>query len=143
MKSLRIFQGFHRIPLACKLWPVGPRQSPKHASVMVPDTTVERAQDRGVRAHTNHLMRMDVKPDRPGGGGPSGETPSSIRGVYALSSSGGSGTIAIVDAYDYPTAENDLNVFSSQFGPACLHHRKRLLQEGLCQWLAAQFQLWM
>jgi subtilase family serine protease len=33
---------------------------------------------------------------------------------------GGSRTIAIVDAYDYPTAENDLNVFSSQFGlPAC------------------------
>jgi kumamolisin len=84
---------------------------------------VERAQDRGLRAHTNHLIRMDVKPDRPGGGGPSGETPSSIRGIYALPSSlttGGSGTIAIVDAYDYPTAENDLNVFSSEFGlPAC------------------------
>ena len=29
-------------------------------------------------------------------------------------------TIAIVDAYDDPTAEKDLNVFSSRFGlPAC------------------------
>src|SRR5207245_4584002 len=35
-------------------------------------------------------------------------------------SSGGSGVIAIVDAFDYPTAENDLNVFSTQFGlPPC------------------------
>src|SRR5207247_438145 len=35
-------------------------------------------------------------------------------------SSGGSNIIAIVDAYDYPTAENDLNVFSSAAGlPPC------------------------
>jgi subtilase family serine protease len=53
---------------------------------------------------------------------PSGETPASIRSVYSLPSTGdgGSGIIAIVDAFDYPTAENDLNVFSAQFGlPAC------------------------
>ena len=84
MKSLRIFQASTAFLLLASsgLWAQG--QSPKHASVMVPDTTVERAQDRGLRAHTNHLIRMDAKPDRPGGGGPSGETPSSIRGVYAL-----------------------------------------------------------
>src|SRR4029453_7372103 len=35
-------------------------------------------------------------------------------------STGGTHAIAIVDAFDYPTAENDLNVFSSQFGlPPC------------------------
>ncbi len=122
MKSLRIFQAFAALLLlaACRLWAQG--ESPKHASVLVPDTSVERAQDRGIRAHTNHLIRMDVKPDRPGGGarGPSGETPASIRAVYSLPATGGSGTIAIVDAYDYPTAESDLNTFSAQFGlPAC------------------------
>jgi kumamolisin len=95
-------------------------QSPKHASVMVPESTVERLQDKGFRAHTNHLIRMDAKPNKPGPRGPSGESPASIRAVYNLPSTGGSGTIAIVDAFDYATAENDLSVFSQQFGlPAC------------------------
>jgi len=91
-------------------------QSSKKYSILVPDTTVERSQDRGHRAHTNHLIRLEAKPNRPGGGGPSGESASSIRAVYNLPSTGGSGTIAIVDAFDYATAANDLNVFSSQFG---------------------------
>jgi kumamolisin len=122
MKPSRIFQISTAFLLlaTCSLWSQG--ESPKHASVLVPDSSVERPQDRAIRAHTNHLIRMDVKPERPGGGGkgPSGETPASIRAVYALPSSGGSQTIAIVDAFEYPTAENDLNVFSGQFGlPAC------------------------
>src|SRR5258708_10308573 len=96
------------------LWAQG--QSPKHAPVMVPETTIERLEDRGIRAHTNHLILEEAKPSRPGGGGPSGETPASIRGVYNLPSTGGSQTVAIVDAFDYPTAANDLGVFSSQFG---------------------------
>ena len=101
-------------------WGFAQGQSPKHASVMVPESTVERLQDKGFRAHTNHLIRMDAKPNKPGPRGPSGESPASIRGVYNLPSTGGSGTIAIVDAFDYATAENDLNVFSQQFGlPAC------------------------
>ncbi len=52
--------------------------------------------------------------------GPTGLSPSAIRTVYGLPSTGGNGTIAIVDAYDDPGAENDLGVFSSQFGlPPC------------------------
>lgn len=47
---------------------------------------------------------------------PTGLSPAQIKAVYNLPSIGGSGTIAIIDAYDYPTAENDLNVFSSKFG---------------------------
>ncbi len=54
---------------------------------------------------------------------PAGLSPDTIKTVYSFSKSltAGSGeTIAIVDAYDDPTAENDLGVFSSQFGlPAC------------------------
>ena len=81
---------------------------------------MERLQDKGFRAHTNHLIRMEAKPNKPGPRGPSGETPASIRAVYNLPSTGGSGTVAIVDAFDYATAENDLSVFSQQFGlPAC------------------------
>ncbi len=52
---------------------------------------------------------------------PQGLAPSKIRTAYHLPSTGGAGkTIAIIDAYDNPNAQNDLNVFSSQFGlPSC------------------------
>lgn len=68
------------------------------------------------------------------GSGLQGETPASLACVYGLTScssgcnpaivtqnpQGGWGTIAIVDAYHDPTAENDLNVFSRRFGlPEC------------------------
>ncbi len=90
---------------------------PEHGSVLIPDTSIERREDMGIRAHTNHVIQF--RPEFVGTS-PSGETPASIRSVYNIPSTGGSGIIAIVDAYDYPTAENDLNVFSSQFGlPPC------------------------
>jgi subtilase family serine protease len=47
---------------------------------------------------------------------PPGFSPTQIRAAYNLPSTGGQGTIAIIDAYDDPTVENDLNVFSTQFG---------------------------
>jgi subtilase family serine protease len=54
---------------------------------------------------------------------PTGLSPATIKSVYSFptSSTAGAGkTIAIVDAYDDPSAESDLGVFSSQFGlPAC------------------------
>jgi subtilase family serine protease len=50
---------------------------------------------------------------------PVGLDPATIKAIYNLSGSG-SGTIAIVDAYHYPTALNDLNTFSAQYGlPTC------------------------
>jgi len=50
---------------------------------------------------------------------PVGLSPATVKSVYNLSGVG-SGTIAIVDAYDSPTAQNDLNVFSAQYGlPLC------------------------
>ena len=54
---------------------------------------------------------------------PKGLSPATIKSVYNFPTSltaGAGKTIAIVDAYDDPTAESDLNVFSAQFGlPAC------------------------
>jgi subtilase family serine protease len=105
----------------------------------VPDSTNESPQDIGIRAHSNHLIM--VRPERVqqfGSQIPFGETPGSLGCIYQTSSaslssgcpitgnlasgnnglpnpSGGSQAIAIVDAYDYPTAYNDLSVFSSQF----------------------------
>ena len=54
---------------------------------------------------------------------PVGLSPASMKAAYGFSTSSTAGagkTIALVDAYDDPTAANDLSVFSSQFGlPAC------------------------
>jgi subtilase family serine protease len=54
---------------------------------------------------------------------PTGLSPATIKDVYNFTTSptaGAGKTIAIVDAYDDPSAESDLAVFSSQYGlPAC------------------------
>ncbi|HEX6446547.1 MAG TPA: S53 family peptidase [Streptosporangiales bacterium] len=52
---------------------------------------------------------------------PGGYGPGDIQSAYALPSSGSNGrTVAIVDAYDDPTAEQDLATYRSQYGlPAC------------------------
>ena len=54
---------------------------------------------------------------------PTGLSPATIKSVYGYSTSNTAGAgkvIAIVDAFDDPTAESDLAVFSSQFGlPPC------------------------
>ena len=55
---------------------------------------------------------------------PSGFGPSDLRTAYSLAtasaSNGGGKTIAIIDAYGYPNAENDVNVYRKQYGiPPC------------------------
>ncbi len=51
---------------------------------------------------------------------PIGLTPAKIKSIYNLPETGGSGTIAIIGAYDAKTIEQDLAVFSKQFGlPPC------------------------
>jgi subtilase family serine protease len=51
---------------------------------------------------------------------PIGYGPSDLHAAYSLPMSGGTGTIAIVDAYDDPSAERDLAVYRTQFHlPAC------------------------
>jgi len=79
--------------------------------------------------HPSLIVKAGVPDDAP-----SGETPASIACIYGLvlptpgcniatstaNVVGGSGTIVIVDAFDYPQAEQDLATFSSQFGlPQC------------------------
>ena len=51
---------------------------------------------------------------------PQGMTPSQIKTIYGLPSTGGNGTIAIIGAYDDKTIAADLAKFSTQFNlPAC------------------------
>ncbi|MEA2998676.1 MAG: hypothetical protein QOK17_509 [Sphingomonadales bacterium] len=50
---------------------------------------------------------------------PSGYGPNDLRSAYAITANGTT-TIAIVDAYGYPNAEQDLAVYRAQYGlPAC------------------------
>jgi kumamolisin len=89
------------------------------SGVVVPDSSRERPQDIGARAHTNHLIL--ARPNQ-GGATPSGLVPSEIRNAYGLpaytgqTSGAGTDVIAIVDAYDYPTAEADFDAFAETFG---------------------------
>ena len=84
-------------------------------NVLIPGASIELPEDPGVRMHTNH--RIMLEPAK--GLGPSGGmTPAQIQAFYGMPDKGGHDVIAIVDAYDYPTALNDFNVFSAQFGLA-------------------------
>jgi subtilase family serine protease len=85
-----------------------------HAPIQIPDSSIEQPGDHGVAAHTNHLIR--VGPNAVGTA-PRGETPASIASAYNLTGQlAGAGVIVIVDAFHYPTALNDFNVFAQQFG---------------------------
>ncbi len=107
--------------MGAALWLMSPSpvysQGGPGSRVIVPDSSIEQPWDVGHRAHTNHLIYNHVRFGNPQGGlGPGGGmTPAQIRSFYNLPSTGGSKAIAIVDAYHYPTALNDFNVFSGQF----------------------------
>ena len=74
-------------------------------------------------AHCHALVESDAHGNPMASSAPTGLSPAAIKSVYGYttSSTAGAGkTIAIVDAYDDPSAESDLAVFSSQYGlPAC------------------------
>jgi subtilase family serine protease len=108
-------------------------------TVSVPQSSIERPQDRGKFAHTNYVVHTSngVKP----AGLPSPdftqvETPSTLQCLFGLISSpagspylscnpaslgtrhatGGWGAIALVDAYDNPNAATDITTFATQYG---------------------------
>lgn len=92
----------------------GPPQTPK-GWVHVPASTLERLAELGVFAHTNHLIHVEPQAT---GLVPTGQSPQSLWSYYVGSGSpnGGTHAIAIVDAYHYPSALGDFNVFAGQFG---------------------------
>lgn len=104
--------------------------------LIIPASSMPQAIPAGHRfaAHTNVeiLIPAGLKPDTPPYSGYGYETPQSVACHYGLvtttdapgcdpntatvTPTGGSKTIAIVDAYDDPLATLDLTVFSEQFG---------------------------
>ena len=74
-------------------------------------------------AHCN-AIRTTIQGAAPHAATPTGLSPADLQSAYGLESAaaanGSDQTIAIVDAYDAPTAEADLAVYRSYFGlPAC------------------------
>jgi subtilase family serine protease len=115
--------------------------APGQPPVIIPPSSVERPGDQGRRAHTNTRTLQLPQGARPPstrapqpqispGSGYKYETPASLACVYGLApaasgcnpnqvaqnAAGGSKAIAIVDAYDDPTAASDLQAYSAQFG---------------------------
>ena len=102
------------------------------ANVVIPDTSIAAPGDAGYQMHTNHLLFIGPWTSTGSSNGydafnmavfgpslastPSGYSPANIRAAYGIPSTGGSGTICIVDAYNFATALNDFNVFSAQYG---------------------------
>src|SRR5262249_21131935 len=64
-----------------------------------------------------HIRALGVTPNA----APSGLAPADLLSAYNLPANGGAGqTVAIVDAYNDPSAEADMNTYRQQFGlPAC------------------------
>jgi subtilase family serine protease len=103
--------------------------------VVIPQSSTYKASDAGIRAHTNVRIFVpdtgrSTPAEAPPYAGYAFETPASLACIYGLAPaspgcnpnttttnpSGGSQSIAIVDAYDDPTAASDLATFSTQFG---------------------------
>jgi len=110
-----------------------PRIRSGEGRVTIPESSKAKPGDAGVRAHANVLV-FTLKAGKPDEAPPySGfgfETPASLACVYHLvpftwgcnpnnpaltNPTGGSNTIAIVDAFDDPNAASDLGTFSTQF----------------------------
>ena len=86
-------------------------------------TSVGASSEAGAGNQLEHYAHHPLRVRPNASSSPTGLSPATIKSAYGFSTSSTAGagkTIAIVDAYDDPTAESDLNVFSSQFGlPAC------------------------
>ena len=106
------------------------------SSLVIPASSLLKPSDLGVRSHTNVRYMTFGKAAAPSPsakppyGGYFFETPQSLACIYHVvtpisncnpnntnnTPSGGSNAIAIVDAYDDPTAAADLEAFCAQFG---------------------------
>ena len=108
-----------------------PIKPPAQHPLTIPASSIANPEDAGVLMHTNVRYRAGYTPDElPPFSGYAFETPASLACIYGLAphtegcnpnlttqdATGGSQSIAIVDAFDYPQAAADLAYFSQQFG---------------------------
>ncbi len=109
--------------------------------IITPESSVMRAEDAGLRAHTNHLIFVPegYKESSPMPNYTFAETPASLGCVYKVGPTysgcnpatggtnhpgGGWGAIALVDAYDNPNAAPDLAAFVASYSLPVAHFTK-------------------
>ena len=120
MKSRILIAGSFLALVGMLFWPAQPALTQRlggRGTYHVPESSIERSGDNGVRAHTNYLFLLPNATTQVTT--PQGLSPDTLRSIYNLPLSGpnsGLGVIAVVDAYNYPTATSDFNTFSTEFG---------------------------
>ncbi len=86
-----------------------------NANVIVPESSGIGWSDNQTRQCHTRLRVLDVPQNATPALEAQFNTPAAIRALYDLPSTGGTYAIAIVDAYQYPTALADFNTFSAAF----------------------------
>jgi len=90
-------------------------EQPERLPVFIPESAGSSPRDRNIRSH-NHLRVLAAgKAKAMSATVAQFNTPATVLSAYNLPSTGGSGAIAIVDAYHYPTALADFNAFAKQY----------------------------
>jgi kumamolisin len=97
--------------------------------VIVPESSIQRPEDVGVRAHTDIVLVVPEKVKIGENGAPIAENPLSLACIYNLVKktkgcpktskvvpTGGSNAIALVDAFDNPDAASDIKTFAAAYG---------------------------
>src|SRR5208337_3593807 len=97
--------------------------------IIVPDSSIQHPEDIGVRAHTNYMFVVPDHLEIGDNGAPVAENPLSLSCIYHLVKqtkgcpktstilpTGGAKAIAIVDAYDNPSAASDIKTFAAAYG---------------------------
>src|SRR5208337_2742532 len=104
--------------------------------IIVPDSSIQHPEDIGVRAHTNYMFVVPDHLEIGDNGAPVAENPLSLSCIYHLVKqtkgcpktstilpTGGAKAIAIVDAYDNPSAASDIKTFAAAYGYGTPHFK--------------------
>jgi hypothetical protein len=128
-----LFKGFGLIAMSVSIVAsagIAEAQVFANPNYVVPPSSQNRPQDLGIRARSHYLMYVGT-PYRSSGPpdilamnygpfaastAPQGYGPADVRAAYKIPPNAGINAIAVVDAYNDPTALADFNVFASQFG---------------------------
>ncbi|MFF0750619.1 putative Ig domain-containing protein [Streptomyces sp. NPDC004267] len=104
-------------PSAASTAPPTPAPSAVHTQRLCSEPTKHGFMACHALARTDLKQQLSLAPNL----APSGYGPTDLQSAYALPASAGAGaTVAIIDAYDDPSAESDLATYRSQYGlPAC------------------------
>jgi len=83
--------------------------------IVTPPSSMHGPEDAGVRSHTHLRIVVDTEQSLAVVGSSQYNTPAMLQSAYRIPALGGANAIAIVDAYNFPTALSDFNTFSRTY----------------------------